>query len=218
MQDYSTAFAGNQAALGAVTSAWKPILDGGSIPYGYSPELDSLLRSNIINQGSAATTNSENAAQLRATQQSGGNNPLPTGAQAQVDADIQASGNASTNQALAQEKEAGYEQGISNLDGATNAELGVASGENETGLASSAIGSGSLALNAGQTQFQENLETSPLAITGQILGDIGGAVGDATGIGNIASMFSTPSNSSSNTAPGSDFGGEFSGPGGAPIS
>lgn len=167
------AFGGNQAALQAVSSAWAPVLQTGAVPYGYSATLDNLLQSNIVQQGAAATTNAQNAAALQEKQAAGGANVMPTGAQDQINATIAAKGAQSTAQSLAQEKEAGFQQGLTNLEGATQAELGIASGENETGLAEGATGAGALALNAGQAQWQENQVTSPLNLTSSILSDIG---------------------------------------------
>jgi hypothetical protein len=193
MGEQQQAFAGNQAALQAVSSAWQPVLATGAVPYGYSAGLDSLLTSNAIQQGAAATANAENAAALQEKQAAGGANVLPTRAQDQINAQIAATGAQKTAQTLTGIKEAGYQQGVSNLEGGTQAELGIASGENETGLATGATGSGNLALSAGAEQFKENQETGPLSIAGSILGDIGTAAGDITGIGNVASMFKTPS-------------------------
>lgn len=170
-QQQQQAFGGNQAALQAVSSAWAPVLQTGAVPYGYSAGLDQLLSSNAIQEGAAATTNAQNAAALQEKQAAGGANVMPTGAQAQISADIAAKGAQSTAQALTGIKEAGYQQGLSNLTGATQAELGVAGGENETGLAEGATGAGALALNAGQAQWQENQVTSPLNLTSSILSD-----------------------------------------------
>lgn len=166
------AFGGNQAALQSVSNAWAPVLKTGAVPYGYSAGLDSLLSSNAIQQGAAATANAENAASLQEKQAAGGANVMPTGAQAQINAGIAAKGAQSTAQTLTGIKEAGYQQGLSNLTGATSAELGVASGENETGLAEGATGAGALALNAGQAQWQQNQVTSPLNLTSDILNDV----------------------------------------------
>jgi hypothetical protein len=148
MGEQNQAFAGNQAALQAVSSAWAPVLQTGAVPYGYSAGLNSLLDSNAINQGAAATANAQDAAALQEKQAAGGANVLPTGAQAQINADIAATGAQKTAQTLTGIKEAGYQQGATNLEGATQAELGVASEENETGLATNAIGAGNLALTA----------------------------------------------------------------------
>jgi hypothetical protein len=174
------AFGGNQAALQALSSAWAPVLQTGAVPYGYSAGLDSLLSSNAIQQGAAATANAQNAAALQEKQASGGANVLPTGAQDQINASIAATGAQKTAQTLTGIKESGYQQGTANLEGATQAELGIAGGENETGLAEGATGAGALALNAGQAQWQENQVTSPLNLTSSFLGDIGAGVKDFT--------------------------------------
>jgi hypothetical protein len=164
----STAFAGNQAALSSLSSAWAPVLATGAVPYGYSAGLDSLLQTNIRNNGAQATANAENASALQEKQASGGANVLPTGSQEAVNAEIEAKGQQTTATNLAQEKEAGYQQGITNLNAATGAELGIASGENETGLASAATGAGSLGLSGAEAQWQENQGSSPAAILGDI--------------------------------------------------
>jgi hypothetical protein len=163
-----TAFAGNQAALTSLSNAWAPVLSTGAVPYGYSAGLDSLLQTNIRNNGAQATANAENASALQQKQAGGGANVLPTGSQQAVNAEIEAKGQQSTATNLAQEKEAGYQQGITNLQGGTAAELGIASGENETGLASGATGAGSLGLTGAEAQWQENQGSSPAAILGDI--------------------------------------------------
>lgn len=191
----NTAFQGNQNALNAVSQAWAPVMQSGQIPYGYSPGLDSLLRSNIIQQGATATTNAENAAQLQERQASGGAMG-PTGASQAINAEIGAQGQQSTAQALAQEREAGYNQGVQNLQSGTQAELGVASGENETGLAGASTGAGNLALNSATAQWQENQSTGPLATIGKVLGDVSGGIGAVTGLSNVAALFNPNGGSS----------------------
>jgi hypothetical protein len=180
------AFSGNQAALNAVQSAWAPVLQTGAVPYGYSPALDSLLKSNIINLGATATTNAMNAAALRQRQATGGApGAAPQGAQEAITAEIAARGQQATAANLAQEKIAGYDQGLKNLEGATSAELGVSRGEDVTGLAGATTGEGKLGLEAAQAQWQENQASS----LSSILGDIGGVAKDITGVGNVVSMF-----------------------------
>lgn len=167
-QQQSQAFSGNQSALKALSSAWAPVLSSGAVPYGYSPQLDNLLQTHIRDNGAQATANAENANALQTKQASGGAQVLPSGAQEAVNAEIEAKGQQATATNLAGEKQAGYEQGVKNLEGATQAELGVASGENETGLASAATGSGALGLAGSQAQWQENQTSSPAAILGDI--------------------------------------------------
>ena len=188
----TAAFSGNQAALSSLSSAWAPVLQTGAVPYGYSPGLDSMLKSNIINQGAQATTNAQNAAQLQERQASGGApGAAPAGAQEAVNAEIQARGQQSTATNLGNEEIAGYQQGLSNLQGATGAELGIASGENETGLAGASTGAGGLGVNAAEAEWQENQTSSPAAI----LGDIGTGLKDVTALGNVAAMFNPNSSS-----------------------
>lgn len=195
--EQQSAFANNQAALSAVSSAWAPVLAGGSIPYGYSPGLDSLLKSNIVNQGATATTNAENASQLQQLQKSGGApGAAAPGSQAAINAEIEAKGQQSTAQNLSNEKIAGYEQGETNLKDATSAELGVAGGQNDVGLAGASTQSGDLAASAAEAAWQENQTSSPAAIIGDIgaaAGDVGKIAGAVSGIGDIGSMFSSPS-------------------------
>src|ERR1700677_1959418 len=136
--EQQTAFQGNQAALQSLQSAWSPILAGGAIPAGYSPGLDNLLQTQIRDNGAQGTANAENATALQERQAGGGNNALPTGSDAAVNAQIEAAGQQGTAKNLQAEKTADYQQGISNLEGATNAELGIAGGESETGLAGGA--------------------------------------------------------------------------------
>ena len=168
-QQQATAFAGNQGALNTLSSAWAPVAATGAIPYGYSPQLDSILKSNIINQGAQATTNAENAAQLQERQQSGGApGAAPAGAAQAINAEIGAKGQQSTAQNLANEQVAGYQQGEQNLTGLTSAELGIASGENDTGLAGASTGAGALGLSAASESWKQGQTSSP----GAILGDI----------------------------------------------
>ena len=199
-QEQNTAFGENQAALGAVQNAWSPILAGGAIPEGYSPGLDKLLQSQIVSQGATSTANAENAAQLQEKQNAGGANVLPTGTSQAINSEIEATGRAATNKNLQAEKTADFQQGISNLEAGSQAELGVASGENETGLAGAATGAGGLGLDAAKFRFQQNQTTSP----GAILGDIGQGIQDAAGIAGIASGFEGLGGGGSSGAPGGD--------------
>ena len=167
-QQQSVANFGNQAALTALSNAWAPVLSTGAVPYGYSAGLDSLLQTNIRNNSAQATANAENASALQQKQAGGGANVLPTGSSEAVNAEIEATGQQKTAAGLQEEKTAGYQQGVTDLNSATQAELGIASGENETGLASAATGAGSLGLTGAEAQWQENQGSSPAAILGDI--------------------------------------------------
>lgn len=199
------AFAENQTALTALSNAWKPVLESGAVPYGYSEGLDSLLKSNIINQGATATSNAENASLLRQRQESGGAGMAPQGSQEAINALIEAKGQQSTAQNLANEKIAGYQQGETNLKDATSAELGIASGANETGLAGATTGAGDLGLRSAQEQWKENQGGNIGNILGKV-GTIAGSVaGGLTGIGNVGSMFQNFAKSAPGAMPSSDY-------------
>lgn len=172
MSQQQQAFGGNQAALQAIQSAWQPVLSTGAVPYGYSKGLDQLLQSQITQTGAASTANAQAAEALKEKQEAGGANILPTGASAQIRSNIASQGAKSTAQALAGEKQAGFEQGLKNLTGATQTELGIAGEENAPQLAEAGTGLGALGLSAGQAQWQENQVTSPLNLTADILKDV----------------------------------------------
>jgi hypothetical protein len=193
----NTAFQGNQAALDAVSGAWTNILNGGAIPAGYSAGLDQMLQSNIRNNAATSTANAVDAAELQQRQASGGApGAAPAGADQAIRTQIADAGQASENANLTAEKTADYQQGVANLEGATQGELGVATGENEVGLAGAATGSGQLGLSAAQAQWQENQTSSPAAI----LGDIGTGVGDLAGVASDAAMFNPNNAGSANFA------------------
>ena len=183
-QDQQEAFAGSQQALDSISQAWQPILQGGAVPFGYTEQLDNLLQSQDINQGNAAITNSENAAALKEQQASGGANVAPTGAQAQINAAISDEGQSAINQALSGTQEAGYQQGLENLEGGTNAELGIASEENPAGLANAATNALNAGVNAGNTEWKENQ-------AGSFMNVLGGITGDVSNVANAAAKFAS---------------------------
>jgi len=185
------AFQGNQAALNAVSQAWAPVLQTGAVPYGFSAGLDNLLQSNVISTGTTAEVNAANAAALQQRQLAGGApGAAPAGAQAQINADIAATGQQQIAKGLQAEKIAGYQQGVTNLEAGTRAELGIAGAEEAPQLGQAATGAGGLALSAGEAQFNENQISSPMNIAKGVIGDVTSAAGAITGIGDVGSMFS----------------------------
>lgn len=178
MGEQNAAWGTNQAATQTLMAAWAPVLQSGQIPYGYSPALDTALRTDIVNQGSQATTNAINAQLLREQQEAGGAQVLPTGANAQVEAVTEALGQQKTAEALTQEREAGFNQGITNLEGATKGIAGAAELESPTGIASAANSAGSELLAGATEQYKENQNS----LLKQVLGGvIGGAESFLTG-------------------------------------
>lgn len=139
------------------------------------------MQANVIQTAGQATTNATNAEALRQKQESGGANVLPTGANEALNAEILAKGQQSEATGLQQEKVAGYEQGVKNLEGGTQAELGIADATNPAKSAEAALGAGSLAETAGAEQFKENQETGPMAIFSGITGGLKNLAGAAEG-------------------------------------
>jgi hypothetical protein len=181
-----TMFGENQTALQALSKAWGPVLSSGAVPYGYSAGLDSMLQANVLQTTSQATSNAENAEALQQKQQSGGANVAPTGANAAVNAEILAKGQQAQGTGLQQEKIAGYEQGLKNLEGGTQAENDILNATDPSKAANAVVNAGNMAEKAGTDEFNENQETgSPMAI----MKDISAGVGLATQIAGAGAGF-----------------------------
>lgn len=174
-----TTWGNNQAALQTLSKAWAPVLASGAIPYGYSPELDSLLQANVLQTAGTASANAVNAAALQAKQATGGANVAPTGSQEAINAMILAKGQQAAATGLQQEKIAGYEQGIKNLEGGTEAEKAILDATNPERAAAAATSQGGLAEQAGAEQFKENQESS-------LFSKVGAGIGMAGAIGKMA--------------------------------
>lgn len=181
-----TMFGENQTALQALSKAWGPVLSSGAVPYGYSPGLDAMLQANVMDTSATATTNAENAEALQQKQASGGANVAPTGSNEAINAEILARGQQSEATGLQQEKIAGYQQGLANLEGATSAEEGIMKDTDSTAAANAVVNAGNMAEKAGVDEWTENQATgSPMAI----MKDIGAGVGLATQIAGAGAGF-----------------------------
>ena len=187
------AFQGNQAALNAISAAWAPVLASGAVPFGFSPGLDSLLKANVIQTGTQGIVNSMAAQDLRAMQEGGGAAVLPTGASEQIRAEIEATGQQGIAKGLQAEKIAGYDQGLKTLEGATQAELGVANAWDPAARAGATTGAGGLALQAGEEDWKEKQSGGILSNISSIAKTAGDVVGAATGVGHFAGLMKGPS-------------------------
>ena len=182
-------FGENQTAMNAITKAWAPVLSSGAVPYGYSAGLDSMLQANVLQTSATATANAENAAALQEKQASGGANVGPTGSNEAINAEILARGQQAAATGLQQEKIAGYEQGVSNLEGATSAEEAVMKNTDPTAAANAATQAGNLALNAGKEEFSESQADSGFATLGKVTGAIGDVAGAAAKVAGLGAGF-----------------------------
>lgn len=168
MGEQATAWGTNVAASSALMNAWSPVLSSGQVPYGYSPTLDAARRSNIVSQGTQATANAINAGQLRSMQQGGGIG-LPSGANAQVAATTEAAGQQKTAEALTQEREAGFNQGVQNLTSATKGIEGAAGLENPADIAGAANKSGEQLLAGATEQYNQNQNSLWKQVVGGVI-------------------------------------------------
>ena len=181
-----TMFGENQTALQALSKAWGPVLSSGAVPYGYSAGLDSMLQANVMQTSATATSNAENAEALQQKQASGGANVAPTGSNEAINAEILAKGQQSAASGLQQEKIAGYQQGVANLEGATSAEEGIMKDTDSTAAADAVVNAGNMAEKAGVDEWTENQATgSPAAI----MKDISQGVSLATQIAGAGAGF-----------------------------
>jgi len=159
------------------------------VPYGFSPQLDSLLKANVIQTGTEGISNAVASQQLREQQAGGGAMVLPTGAGEQLRAQIEATGQQGIARGLQQEKIAGYEQGLKTLEGGTQAELGIAGAWNPAARAEAATQAGGLALQAGEERFKEKQSGGILSDIGAVADVAGKVAGAVTGVGDVGAMF-----------------------------
>lgn len=179
--EQASAWGTNQAISQQIANMWAPVAKSGQLPYGYSPALDSALKTNIFNLGTQATANAVNATQLREQQASGGAPVLPTGANAQIEATTQALGQQKTAEALNQETQAGFAQGEKNLEGATSGLKAAADLESPTGLADSAVGAGKNVNDVAQIGYQEQQNSMLKSVLGGAIGGLASAGTKALG-------------------------------------
>ena len=170
--EQQTQFQNEQQAQNQVQQAWAPIVAGGAYQYGFSTAEDQQLQQNIENQGAQATENTENAAQLREQQATGGAGGGPAGGTEALNAQIAATGAQQTATNLGQEKELGYETGRQNFENAVGGESEVAQLANPAGYGSVANQSAQEAM-AGQNQIQTANANS---LTSKLLGGTIGAI------------------------------------------
>lgn len=179
----SAAFAEQQGILSDIQSVVEPIVNAGPNAYGFTPQEDALLKSQIETQGAQSIANAQNAAELGEKQAAGGAAILPTGAQEQINANLGLVGEQNIANQLTQEQLAGWQAGEQRYQSALNALTGNASLISPTSYTQAATGAGQSATGAINLADSEksNLLSSIL----------GGVIGSGTsfltaGLGNIA--------------------------------
>lgn len=173
--DYAQQFAGQQAILKAITAAWGPILKAGPGQYGFTSAEDTALRTQAKESTATAYQNAAKAVNEGFAAAGGGNELLPSGAQAQIQSQVAtgaAESEASKNLGIT---EAGYERGYQEFLAATNAMTGNASLYSPTSYAGEANSAGTAAFNSAQAIQQADAAASPWGAVGGILGGAAGA-------------------------------------------
>lgn len=148
VQQQQETFSSQKELLDQITAITKPFLEAGPQQYGFTPEEDSLLQTQIRDTGAKSLADTVDATRLSTKQSSLGAEILPTGAgqQAEETARILSSQNTAT--ALTNEKLAGYAAGGQLYTNALSALSGVAGMQSPTAYTSAATGAGSDATSA----------------------------------------------------------------------
>lgn len=147
-QEQSAVFAQQQDILKEMNSVLEPIVKAGPNQLGFTPEENSILRSEITGGAAKAEENAVNALQLRNKQLSGGADVLPTGTQAALEGNIRLLGEQGKAEALNKETLANYEAGSDRYNRALAALTGNASLLAPTSYSSAATNAGSSATGA----------------------------------------------------------------------
>lgn len=166
------AFSEQQNILQDIQSVVQPIVNAGPNAYGFTPQEDALLKSQIETQGAQATANAQNAAQLAEKQASGGAAILPTGATEQINANLNLLGEQNTANQLTSEELAGWNFGNQRYLEAENALSGNASLISPTSYTNAATGAG-----AGATGAINLADSERSNLLSSILGGVVGALG-----------------------------------------
>lgn len=176
MAQSAATFAQQQGLLKQMQSIYSPILAKGPDQRGFSDAERGELNSQAI-EGTA--TNYGHAARAVGEQiatQGGGNNPLPSGSDAELKQEVANSAAGEESREQGQILQADYAQGNKNFEGATSALLSASGQLNPAGYESVANESGSDAeKTASEINQEQNSWMAP------VFGAIGSVAGAATG-------------------------------------
>lgn len=168
---YGTEFAGQNAILSSLNSAFQPILAGGINQQGFSAGESAALNTGAINNSAAAYRNAAQATNEQLAGRGGGNAYLPSGTNAAIQAGL--ASNAAGNLANQENQitQANYAQGRQNFLSAAGALSNAANIYNPNAAAGQATQAGSSAFNSATQIYNQG---------NQWIGALGGALGGAT--------------------------------------
>lgn len=166
---YQSEFSQFKGILDNLHSAWTPVLNGGINQQGFSPEELATLNSSAINSTAANYKSASAAVNEQLAARGGGNSFLPSGADAQINANIATKAAQQLSTEQNQITQANYAQGRENFKAATGALSGVASLDNPLGFAGATSQTGDQAFKmATQINTENNSWKNDLigAVTG----------------------------------------------------
>lgn len=173
--NYNQQFASQNAILKTLQNSLNPIVQAGPNQFGFSNAEVNNLNSQALQGTGQQYRNAARSLGEQQAAQGGGNSYLPTGAQAQQQAALAASGANQASNQLLDIQQKGYDIGRSQYNAAISQLGGVAGQYNPTGYAGEATGAGTAAANEANQVAQLNNEASPWNLVGGILGGAAGA-------------------------------------------
>lgn len=147
-QDYSQTFAQQQAILQNLNSVLSPIVSAGPNQQGFSPAELSALSTQAIESNAQGYNQATQAAAAREDAAGGGRSFLPSGVNAQINAELASAAESDLSQEQLGITQANYAQGRANWQNALSGELSVSGQQNPLGYAGATT-------NANQAAFGE---------------------------------------------------------------
>ena len=185
--EYSTVFGENQQIVGALTSAFTPILQAGPSQTGFSPSEETALQTQNTENVATDYAQAQKATAQVLAARGGGDTFLPSSVNASILA--QNANAAAAQRATGQNQitQANYAQGYQNWQAAASALAGVGGMTNPTQFASGVTGAGGQASQSAQAMAAQQF--APWGAALGALGSIGGmaAGGYFQGLGKAVS-------------------------------
>lgn len=177
--NYNQQFANQNAILGTLQKSLNPIVQGGPNQFGFSKAETNNLNSQALQGTGQQFRNASKSLGEAQAAQGGGNSYLPTGAQAQQQATLAATGANQTSNQLMDIQAQGYQQGRNQYNAAIGQLGGVAGMFDPNGVAGAANTGGSDAFGSATKVAEMNNEASPWNLVGGLLGGAASAGLDA---------------------------------------
>lgn len=160
LQTYDTMmkqqYANQQGIYQQVGSVLAPIVAKGPNQEGFSDEERNTLNASAVEGTATNYAQASRALNEKLSAQGGGNMPITTGGETQLQAEMAASAASTESGEETQIKEADYQQGYSEFENAEEGEMAIASGENPLGWAGATTNAGEAAGTTANQIASEN--------------------------------------------------------------